>query len=120
MEFARRQHALLCHRRARLDASARLIFLFHSRPDERGGPDSLAMATPNRASISRESVIASFVMIRAILFDMGGTLDGDGLHWLDRFAGLYQKFGASFPREKVRAAFDEAERRSLSDENISS
>jgi FMN phosphatase YigB (HAD superfamily) len=49
-------------------------------------------------------------MIRAILFDMGGTLDGDGQPWLDRFAGLYEEAGAKLPREIVRAAFDHAER----------
>jgi len=59
-------------------------------------------------------------MIRAILFDMGGTLDGDGLHWLDRFHALYKAFGVNLPRKSLRAAFDEAERRSALDETISS
>jgi len=55
-------------------------------------------------------------MIRAILFDMGGTLDGDGLHWQDRFTALYQNFGVAVTRE----TFDEAERRANSDETIAS
>lgn len=59
-------------------------------------------------------------MLRAILFDMGGTLDGDGLHWLDRFLALYQTFGLDLPRESVRQAFDEAERMSAVDETIAS
>ena len=59
-------------------------------------------------------------MIRAILFDMGGTLDGDGLHWLERFLTLYKSFGAELPRETIREAFDEAERISASDEAIAS
>ena len=59
-------------------------------------------------------------MIRAILFDMGGTLDGDGLHWLDRFLALYKTFGVELPREMIRAAFDEAERKSALDETIAS
>jgi putative hydrolase of the HAD superfamily len=59
-------------------------------------------------------------MLRAILFDMGGTLDGDGLHWLDRFVALYKNFGANLSREAVREAFDEAERQSAVDENIAS
>jgi putative hydrolase of the HAD superfamily len=59
-------------------------------------------------------------MLRAILFDMGGTLDGDGLHWLDRFVALYQSFGVKLPREMIRAAFDEAERQSAVDESIMS
>ena len=59
-------------------------------------------------------------MIRAILFDMGGTLDGDGGHWLDRFLALYKDFGVDLPRDAIRAAFDEAERRSALDEEIAS
>src|SRR3954467_15676638 len=57
-------------------------------------------------------------MIRAILFDMGGTLDGDGQHWLERFVALYRAFGVSLPRETLRGAFDEAERQANSDETI--
>lgn len=59
-------------------------------------------------------------MIRAILFDMGGTLDGDGLHWLERFLALYKSFGVELPRESIREAFDEAERKSAQDETIAS
>ena len=59
-------------------------------------------------------------MIDAILFDLGGTLDGDGVHWLDRFDALYQKFGAELPRDLVRGAFDEAERRAALDDEIAS
>jgi putative hydrolase of the HAD superfamily len=55
-------------------------------------------------------------MIRAILFDMGGTLDGDGQHWQDRFTALYQSFGVLVSRE----TFDEAERRANNDEAIAS
>ena len=54
-------------------------------------------------------------MIRTILFDMGGTLDGDGVHWLERFLALYRSFGIDLPREKIRAAFDEAEQRAGTD-----
>jgi putative hydrolase of the HAD superfamily len=59
-------------------------------------------------------------MIRAILFDMGGTLDGDGLHWLERFLALYHSFGVELPRETIREAFDAAERSSIVDEAIAS
>lgn len=55
-------------------------------------------------------------MIRAIFFDMGGTLDGDGLHWQDRFSALYRSFGVEITRE----TFDEAERRANRDETIAS
>ena len=53
-------------------------------------------------------------MIRAILFDMGGTLDGDGLHWQDRFVALYRRFGVEVTSE----TFDEAERQANQDETI--
>lgn len=59
-------------------------------------------------------------MIRAILFDMGGTLDGDGLHWLDRFLALYKTLGVELPHESIREAFDEAEQKSALDETIAS
>ncbi|MFL6528482.1 MAG: HAD family hydrolase [Chthoniobacterales bacterium] len=49
------------------------------------------------------------MQIDGILFDFGGTLDGDGLHWLDRFCALYPRLGFSFERETIRAAFDFAE-----------
>lgn len=58
-------------------------------------------------------------MIRAVLFDLGGTLDG-GVHWLDRFAALYADAGVALPRETIRAAFDEAERRAGVDAAIAS
>jgi putative hydrolase of the HAD superfamily len=54
--------------------------------------------------------------VLAVLFDMGGTLDGDGLHWLDRFAALYERAGVQIARERLRAAFDEAEGRAAVDE----
>ena len=57
-------------------------------------------------------------MIRTILFDMGGTLDGDGLHWLERFLVLYRDYGIDLPRETIRLAFDEAEGRAATDEKI--
>ena len=55
-------------------------------------------------------------MDQAILFDMGGTLDGDGLHWLDRFGALYAEAGVKVPRETLRLAFDAAERFAATDE----
>jgi putative hydrolase of the HAD superfamily len=62
----------------------------------------------------------SYSVINAILFDMGGTLDGDGVHWLDRFVALYNNFGAELPHAAIRDAFDEAERRAALDDEIAS
>ena len=56
-------------------------------------------------------------MIRTILFDMGGTLDGE-VHWLERFLALYRMFGIDRSREAIRAAFDEAEQHCSTDETI--
>jgi putative hydrolase of the HAD superfamily len=57
-------------------------------------------------------------MLRAILFDLGGTLDGDGLHWLDRFEKVYADAGVLLPRGTLRAAFDDAERQAAVDESM--
>ncbi|MFI5364062.1 MAG: HAD family hydrolase [Candidatus Binatia bacterium] len=47
--------------------------------------------------------------LRAICFDYGGTLDDvGGVHWLPRFAALYQRAGLHLPFEQVRDAFDHA------------
>ena len=58
-------------------------------------------------------------ILQTVLFDMGGTLDGDGLHWLDHFETLYARAGIALPRETRRAAFDAAERRAASDDEMS-
>jgi HAD superfamily hydrolase (TIGR01509 family) len=54
-------------------------------------------------------------MLDAILFDMGGTLDGDGEHWLNRFATTYEQAGVAVSWDALRAAFDAAEARAASD-----
>lgn len=53
--------------------------------------------------------------IQAVLFDFGGTLDGDGVNWLDRFYELYAATDLSLPRERIRGAFDFAEAQALRD-----
>jgi putative hydrolase of the HAD superfamily len=60
--------------------------------------------------VSSPEPLPAFASVRAILFDFGGTLDGDGLHWLIRFYDLYPRMGFHFSRDQIRAAFDEAER----------
>lgn len=45
-------------------------------------------------------------MISSILFDFGGTLDADGLHWLDRFWVIYEKIGLGhLPKAQIKEAF---------------
>ena len=48
-------------------------------------------------------------MVRAILFDMGGTLDGDGQHWLDRFVdGNGAVVNFNHDNREIRADFIQA------------
>lgn len=49
--------------------------------------------------------------IRALIFDFGGTLDGNGIHWLER---AYQFIHERCP-EITRAAFDEADRATITE-----
>jgi putative hydrolase of the HAD superfamily len=59
-------------------------------------------------------------MLSAVLFDLGGTLDGDALHWLDRFDRLYAECGRAVPRDRLREAYDAAGRRAKEDDAIQS
>lgn len=43
--------------------------------------------------------------LRAVLFDYGGTLDGEASHWLDRFVGLYREVGIETPFERLQEVF---------------
>ena len=49
--------------------------------------------------------------IRALIFDFGGTLDGNGIHWLER---AYQFIHARHP-EITREAFDKADKATITE-----
>ena len=49
--------------------------------------------------------------IRALIFDFGGTLDGNGIHWLER---AYQFIHERHP-EITREAFDEADKEAITE-----
>jgi HAD superfamily hydrolase (TIGR01549 family) len=49
--------------------------------------------------------------IRALIFDFGGTLDGNGIHWLER---TYQFIHERHP-EITREAFDKADRATITE-----
>ena len=49
--------------------------------------------------------------IRALVFDFGGTLDGNGIHWLER---TYQFIRERHP-EITREAFDKADREAITE-----
>jgi putative hydrolase of the HAD superfamily len=80
--------------------------------------DTLPVLQPLAPSRLSQPAAAVSRGLAAVLFDMGGTLDGDGLHWLDRFAGAYRAAGVRMPVERLRAAFDAAEQRAATDEEI--
>jgi FMN phosphatase YigB (HAD superfamily) len=58
------------------------------------------------------------MLLRALLFDYGGTLDGAGSHWLDRFLQLYREAGLPLPFDRFRDAFDHATRRAYTDHRV--
>ena len=43
--------------------------------------------------------------VRAILFDYGGTLDGDAQHWFDHFVRLYADAGSGLTAAEIKPAF---------------
>jgi putative hydrolase of the HAD superfamily len=49
--------------------------------------------------------------IKAIVFDFGGTLDTDGVHWAEKFWEVYTHFKISLPKDEFRNAFVYSERK---------
>jgi len=49
-------------------------------------------------------------MMKAILFDFGGTLDTDGVHWSEKFYEIYNHFHIPVSKEDFREAFVFSER----------
>ncbi len=47
--------------------------------------------------------------IKAAIFDFGGTLDTDGIHWSERFWECYQKFNIPINKEQYEKAYRNAE-----------
>ncbi len=45
----------------------------------------------------------------AVLFDFGGTLDTDGVHWSEKFWELYERFGVEVDKPSFEQAFVQAE-----------
>jgi HAD superfamily hydrolase (TIGR01509 family) len=48
--------------------------------------------------------------LEAVLFDFGGTLDGDGVHWRERFHAIYARTGHPIEAQRFTGAFATAER----------
>lgn len=49
--------------------------------------------------------------IKAIIFDFGGTLDTDGVHWAEKYWEAYKHFRVSVSKKDFRRAFIYAERK---------
>jgi HAD superfamily hydrolase (TIGR01549 family) len=56
--------------------------------------------------------------LRAVLFDYGGTLDGEASHWLDRFVELYRGAEVDRPFDEIKAAFYQADDAAYRDARI--
>ncbi|MFQ5914204.1 MAG: HAD family hydrolase [Nitrospinota bacterium] len=50
-------------------------------------------------------------MFKAILFDFGGTLDSDGVHWVDQFRAAYEAAGYTYATETFNAVYFDSDRR---------
>lgn len=48
--------------------------------------------------------------VKAIIFDFGGTLDLDGVHWLNAFYLLYEKFSLPVDQASIKKVFYEADK----------
>ena len=51
----------------------------------------------------------------AILFDFGGTIDTDGVHWSEKFWELYERFAIGVRKPDVERAFVQSEAELLTD-----
>ncbi len=58
------------------------------------------------------------MMLKAVLFDFGGTLDSDGIHWVDRFRAAYEAAGYSYGPEAFNPAYSESDRRILAEHDM--
>jgi putative hydrolase of the HAD superfamily len=48
-------------------------------------------------------------MDKVVLFDFGGTLDTNGIHWSVKFLETYKKFGLKFTSEQYNSAYVKAD-----------
>ena len=57
--------------------------------------------------------------MKAILFDFGGTIDTDGVHWSEKFWEYYERFKLPVEKKDFERAFKFSEDELLSDSTIS-
>ncbi len=56
--------------------------------------------------------------MRAILFDFGGTIDTNGVHWSEKFWEYYQRFRIAIPKERFERAFVTSEKELADDPSL--
>ncbi len=56
--------------------------------------------------------------MRAILFDFGGTIDTNGVHWSEKFWEYYQRFRIVIPKDRYERAFVTSERELSEDPSL--
>ena len=49
------------------------------------------------------------MLMKAVLFDFGGTIDTNGVHWSERFWEYYQRFGIRVEKREFEKAFVKAD-----------
>ncbi len=54
----------------------------------------------------------------AILFDFGGTIDTDGVHWSEKFWEMYKRFRISLDKKEYAQAFVQSEADLLTDKEL--
>ncbi len=47
--------------------------------------------------------------MKAVLFDFGGTIDTDGVHWSEKYWELYERFGTGVAKKNFERSFVESE-----------
>ena len=58
--------------------------------------------------------------MKAVLFDFGGTIDTNGIHWSEKYWDLYEEFGVGVSKERYEESFRESERLMAVDERLRS
>ena len=56
--------------------------------------------------------------MKAVLFDFGGTIDTDGIHWSEKFWMLYEQFGINVKKREFEQAFVEVENHLIIDPEL--
>lgn len=56
--------------------------------------------------------------MKAILFDFGGTIDTDGVHWSEKFWEYYQRYKIPVTKERFERAFVTSEKELGTDESL--